>query len=244
VTGIYIGLIKDRIYDLQLGDEEIAAVIRPGDMLDTDRLDPEHVTVAQLGRLAELLGLRPAELLSDAPTDYEEAFADGMLAEFALAGAGGEEGGWAQLPDWSAARLEQASSTLNPTAMGVADALYAEATGGRSPGTYDAPRYRAYFAARTAPDPFDAAGLARLLGAAGPGAGATGYTCDAQARRLAAHALVVIDGAAGAGPAPFAEVGFDTPVTVHPDLLYALDLAPAPPTPSTAQAAANLREEA
>lgn len=233
MIAINTNMVMNRIYDFEISDEQIAEVFGPGHDL-IDRLDPGSLTLAQLGRLAELVRLPPADLIDDgAGGGFEQRYADGVLAEFALAGAGGDVEGSVQMLGWDTFRRESATITLyhSPSwSMGVADALAAEERGTVYPGQHAAGGFRAYFADRTAPDPFDAAALMRLVSGAPPDALVTtiGYTSAAQARRLAAHALAVIEHPSDLDAPPFAESGFDTAVAVHPDLLYALDLTSAP----------------
>lgn len=246
MTGINKNLIDTRAYHFGISHEQIDEVLGRDDTAIEQGLgpDPEQISLAQLGRLAELLHLHPADLIHDGPgpADWEQDYTDGMLAEFALAGAGGDVAGTVTMLGWSPSRLESATSTVYHSpqwSMGVADALAlaAQEHGAARADGHEPGGYRAYFAKRTAPDPFDAGALLRVLHTAAPGqsATATGYADPAQARRLAAHALAVIDAPHGADPGPFTDSGFDTRVAVHPDLLYALDLAAAPgPSPADA----------
>lgn len=229
-----VWLASDRLEKLAITKAEYDRAVGADPDIFNPRTDPEQVSIATLYRFAELLRVHPADLLSDIPLGRDAAHAEAMLLEFAMAAREREFGECAEVLGWSESRLQSVINEFYRTSpgsprMGVARGLGMIHLYIDEPPPPPASAFRCAFAAHTAPDPFEAAALLRIMRAGLDAQHASpAYTSASEAQRLADRRLVE-QGPPDPDGAPFADSGLDVPVTTHPDLLFALDLS-GPPT--------------
>lgn len=224
---IDLWFVNHRLGQLGITDAVLAHVADMGIDL-AGEVNEWQVSVAALERLAQLLRVRVADLLTDALNGTDAAHADMLLLEFAMAATMGDMVACVELLGWSQSRLSTAMRSVAMGSashgMGVADAVGGgENHGGEHESSPN--EFLAWFAAHSAPDPFDAAAMLRVVHARS--AAPPAYTVEQEAQRLAKRRLAVLADP-GPDPAPFGESGYDAAIAPHPDLLFALDLAGPP----------------
>jgi|SRR5579884_613524 len=235
--GIDSRLVVERCAQLGITDKEFfdATGVFPAEMEQDTQSG--QVSVDVLTRIAELLHLLPSDLIADLPSRSALDLADLMLVEFAVANAPHLHDGLRRLLGWTPYRLGLTLALLRilPTSathrLGTMDEwwLILEPTEDRAH-PHDREEYATWFAARIAPDPFDAIALLRVLRVWlwQPVGLHAAFASPALLERLASRHLAVAADTRARAPRMLAENGVEVPVQPHPDLLFALGLGEPP----------------
>lgn len=229
-------LIRERVSEMRITRNEVRQMTGLDLYTKGALLEP---SLGQLNRLAALLEMLPLDLIDQRETERASAAHDEhLLLMFAVARAPLRLPAVARFLGWSSALLREvlAETQARP---GQDHPCHIDKTGGwwrvtvTAEGTGPA-ESGPWLAERTAPDPFDAATVLHLAETP-TGTGAAPID-PGDLRRLTERHLADPRGQARTRDGDEACVS-GGPVRLHPDLLFALDLA-GPPPPSGAAAPA------